>query len=44
MKFTIRDLFLVTVILALAAGWWVMGHYGPDQMLGKGTGFNRVAS
>jgi hypothetical protein len=23
MKFTIRDLFLVTVILALAVGWWV---------------------
>jgi len=23
MKFTIRDLFLVTVIVALAVGWWV---------------------
>jgi hypothetical protein len=23
MKFSIRDLFLVTVIVALAAGWWV---------------------
>ena len=23
MKFTIRDLFLVTAIVALAAGWWV---------------------
>jgi len=23
MKFTIRDLFLVTVIAALALGWWV---------------------
>lgn len=23
MKFTIRDLFLVTVIVALALGWWV---------------------
>jgi hypothetical protein len=23
MKFSIRDLFLVTVIVALAVGWWV---------------------
>jgi len=23
MKFTIRDLFLVTMIVALALGWWV---------------------
>jgi hypothetical protein len=23
MKFTIRDLFLVTVIVALVLGWWV---------------------
>ena len=23
MKFTLRDLFLVTVIVALAVGWWV---------------------
>jgi hypothetical protein len=23
MKFTIRDLFLVTLIVALAVGWWV---------------------
>ena len=23
MKFTIRDLFLVTMIVALAVGWWV---------------------
>jgi hypothetical protein len=23
MKFTIRDLFLVTVIVALGLGWWV---------------------
>ena len=23
MKFSIRDLFLVTLIVALAAGWWV---------------------
>ena len=23
MKFSIRDLLLVTVIVALAAGWWV---------------------
>jgi hypothetical protein len=23
MKFTIRDLFLVTVIAALVVGWWV---------------------
>jgi hypothetical protein len=23
MKFSIRDLFLVTVIVALALGWWV---------------------
>ncbi|MCE9528685.1 MAG: hypothetical protein K8R36_21780 [Planctomycetales bacterium] len=23
MKFSIRDLFLVTVIVALASGWWV---------------------
>jgi hypothetical protein len=26
MKFTIRDLFLVTVIVALAVGWWVDRH------------------
>ena len=23
MKFSIRDLFLVTVIVAMAVGWWV---------------------
>jgi len=23
MKFTIRDLFLVTVIVALGLGWWI---------------------
>jgi len=23
MKFSIRDLFLVTMIVALAAGWWI---------------------
>jgi hypothetical protein len=28
MKFTIRDLFLVTVIVALVVGWWV-DHWQP---------------
>ncbi|MFN0017664.1 MAG: hypothetical protein ACKVP0_05345 [Pirellulaceae bacterium] len=27
MKFSIRDLFLVTVIVALAVGWWVDRRY-----------------
>ena len=26
MKFTIRDLFLVTLIVALDLGWWVEEH------------------
>jgi len=33
MKFSIRDLFLVTVIVALILGWWVERSRLLEQML-----------
>jgi len=32
LRFTIRDLFWLTVVVALALGWWVMAESQADQM------------
>ena len=30
MKFSLRDLFLVTLIVALALGWWYQSPFGAE--------------
>jgi hypothetical protein len=38
MKFSIRDLLLVTVIVALAVGWGIERYRSPDRMLAHRAG------
>ncbi len=44
MKFSIRDLLLVTVIVALALGWWVfLPRAAPGEAPGSTLGYLRAA-